>query len=168
MPQSKPRRRKGHGEVMPPLSVFDRIDSLLKEHLKVFPTKAELTEGEIEHWHRDLGRFPIQAIEWAFENWRLNGHFFPVYDDILSQCRAWEPEQKYMPGCSRECQSRHNKGYGEQPFKGIHDITRLNELVRRKIEKEKRTLANPLTDAEIDGLLDELDKMRGGPPEWRV
>jgi hypothetical protein len=171
MPQSSPRKSKSKGETMPPLIASDRIDSLLKEHLNIFPSKGELSPEEIEHWHRDLSPFPIAAIDWAFDNWRRNGRFFPVYGDILDQVVTWEPpasQSKYVPGCDAICKARHRRGYGEAAMYGLHDITRLNELIRRKIESENRTREQLLTDSEIESLYDELDKLRGSKPEWRA
>lgn len=166
MPTLKPRKRKQRGEVMPLLSVSDKIDSLLKEMLTTFPAKREVTVEEIEHWHKDLQPFPIQAIEWAFDCHRRNARFFPVPGEILDLCIEFSPITG-TSDCDAECKRRHGKGYGENRSKGFYDITRLNELVRRKIQAEKRTLAQPLTDTEINGLLDELDKMRGYKPQWR-
>jgi len=165
MPSSKQRKRSAQGELIAPSSVLDVIDNCLKEMCRTFPQK-ELAAEEIENWHRDLGVFPVEAIKWSFENWRRNGRFFPVYGDIIDQCVAWEPV-KQQAECDAECKRRHWAGYGESPFKGMHDVTRLNELVRRKIQAEKRTRDQPFTDVEIDGLLDELDKMRGKAPAWR-
>jgi hypothetical protein len=154
MPQSKPRRRKGHGEVMPPLNVLDRIDALLKEQLTQHPEKGELTDAEIEHWHRDLSPFPIVAIEYAFETHRRNSRYFPQYGDILDICVTWEPEKKYKPGCSRECRARHGKGYNEV------DVKNLYKMVVREVEAQR-----PVNE---ESLLSELDSKRpAGPPEWR-
>jgi hypothetical protein len=144
---------------MPPLTVFERVNELLKEHLAIFPSKTELTEAEIEHWHRDLESYPLAAIEWAFDNWRRNGRFFPVFADIIDLCSAWAPHQQMREkGCSQECQSRHGKGYGD-----------VDMLVFAKLFLAKRgELNRPLTNAELDGVLDEVDKKRGGAPEWRA
>src|SRR5690242_9924077 len=116
---------------------------------RTWPLK-ELTTEEIENWHKDLGVFQKDQIEQAFDNWRRNGRKFPVYGDIIDLCIAYEPPTRPSSLCSIECRERHGKGYGENPTRGLHDMTRLNELVRRKIATEKRTLAKPLTDAEID------------------
>ncbi len=167
MPRSKQRKASGQGEIMTPSRVLDVIDNCLKDMARTYPQKV-LEPEEIEHWHRDLSPFPVKAIEWAFDNWRRNGRFFPVYGDILDQCIAWAPpEQKHTQACDAQCKARHRRGYGEMPFAGMHDITRLNELVRRKISTEKRTREQLFTDSEIEGLYDELDKMRGSSPDWR-
>lgn len=159
MPQSKQRRRAGHGELIPPLSVSDRIDSLLKEHLAIFPSKPELTPEEYEHWHRDLNAFPLEAIEYAFDSWRRNGHFFPVYVDIIEICQSWNPpEQVSTARCSSDCQERHWKGYGWP------DILKLWKLHERK----RAELNRPLEPHEWETLLCEVDKWRGGPPKWRI
>ena len=157
MPQSKQRRRPGRGEVVPPLSVFDRIDSLLKTQLSIFSSKPELTVEEIEHWHSDLSRYPIAAIEYAFEEWRRNGHFFPVYDDILQLCRGWQPDSGNKR-CSRECQSRHGKGYGTAD---VLKLWHMHTTAHAQLGRE-------LTEEEWEGLLGALDHWRGGAPEWRT
>lgn len=167
MPSSKRRKPNARGELIAPSSVLDTVDNCLKDMNRTWPVK-ELTAEEIEHWHQDLSPFPAAGIKWAFDNWRRNGRFFPVYGDILDQCVAWQPPEPVDPtGCNAECKRRHWTGYGESPFKGLHDVTRLNELVRRKIQTEKRTADQSFTDAEINGLLDELDTMRGNAPMWR-
>ena len=165
MSSSKRRKVKGQGELMTPSILLDVIDQGLKIMSQTWPQK-ELTPEEIENWHRDLGVFPKGTIEYAFDNWRRNGRYFPVYGDILDLCVAFQPPE-LQPVCDVACKRRHGRGYGENPARGLHDVIMLNELVRRKIEREKRTAAQPLTDAEIEGLLDELDKMRGRKPQWR-
>jgi len=165
MPRSsQPKRKDSAGGS--PLLKNERIRELLKVQLMTFPNK-ELFEEEIANWERDLDPFPIQAIEWAFDNWRRNGRFFPVYGDIIDQCVSWEPSNKPKGACDAECKRKHNTGYGENPALGLHDITRLYELVCRKIEGEKRTKDQRFSDEEIEGLLVELDKMRGGAPQFR-
>lgn len=168
MPQSKTRRRKGRGEVVPPLNVLERVDSLLKEMLDIFKEKLELTDSEIEHWHHDLGPFSLAAIEYAFECHRRNGRFFPVYGQILDICISYEPQSATPQTlCDSVCKSRHGKGYGENKARGWHDVTLLNEIICRKIQAEKRTVEQPLSDEEIEECLQELDRMRGSAPEWR-
>jgi hypothetical protein len=154
MPQSRQRRSKGHGEVMPPLSVLEHVDSWLKKMLLAFPEKGELSELEIEDWHRDLGVFPQQAIDFAFETHRRNGRFFPRYADILDLCIGWEPEAKYRPGCSRECLGRHGKGYAWNDMYWL--FNRMNQEIKAGRE------------VDSEALLKELDsKRQGGPPAWR-
>jgi hypothetical protein len=159
MPSSKPRKRNARGEVMPPLSVLEHVDNWLKKMLDYHPAKGSLSESEIEDWHRDLSPFPVEAIDYSFEAYRRNGGKFPVPRDILDVCVTWAPEPKYKPGCSRECTARHGKGYSEV------DVKKLWELYTSKIGQ----LPNrPLTDTEVDQLLDELDRWRGKSPAWRV
>src|SRR5216117_2917980 len=94
MPKSRQARQPGRGEVIPPLTVLQRVSALLKEHLSIFPSKPDLTEEEIHHWHQDLNAYPLEAIEYAFDSWRRNGRFFPVYADILELCRTWNPPEQ--------------------------------------------------------------------------
>jgi hypothetical protein len=158
MPSSTHRRRKQQGEVMPLLSVSERIDSLLKEMLNIFPSKGEVTDAEIEHWHKDLQPFPIQGIEWAFDTHRRNGRFFPVYGEILDLCIAWEPSTGQSV-CTAECKRKHGKGYGS------NDIL---WLLQKYNEKRASLPSRPLIDAEVDSLMDDLDKHRGHKPQWRA
>lgn len=154
MPPSTQRKRKARGEPMLPLIVSDRIDSLLKEHLAIFPEKVELLPEEIEHWHRDLSPFPIAAIEYAFDTHRRNARRFPVYGNILDICVTWEKPQEYKPGCSAECLARHGKGYNEV------DIKNLYRMAVREMKADRVV--------DYDALLTELDSKRpDGPPEWR-
>jgi hypothetical protein len=140
---------------MPPLSKLDRIGELLKIQVDTFPPK-ELSLEEIARWEQDLGQFPIQAIEWAMENWRKHGRFFPVPADILDQCIAWEPTTGQSV-CDAACKKKHGQGYGES------DILWLMEMHNRK----RKEINGPLKDVEIEQLLVVLDKHRGKPPAWR-
>lgn len=155
MPSSKARKRKDSEEDSPILK-HARIRECLKIQLQTFPQK-ELFEEEIANWERDLDPFQIVAINEAFDAWRRNGRWFPVYGDIIDLCIAYQPEPAYKPGCSRLCRERHGKGYSEV------DINKLFKLYQTKMPH----LSFPMTDAEIDSLLTELDKLRGGPPDWR-
>jgi hypothetical protein len=117
-----------------------------------------LEQGEIERWVQDLSQFPIAAIEWAFENWRRSGRFFPVPGDILDQCIAWAPSTGTTL-CDAECKKRHGKGYGS------NDIVWL----LAKYNQKRAQLPNrPLTDGEVEALMDDLDKHRGHAPLWRA
>lgn len=155
MPQSKQARRSGRGTISPPLSKPDRIVDLLTIQTETFPQKA-LSSGEIERWKEDLDAYPLAAIEWAFENWRKNGQFFPVPNDILDQCKAWAPGGTHKT-CDAECKSRHGKGYGEA------DMMYLWERYSQKRSEVNRTL----TDNEVEALMLDLDKKRGVVPDFR-
>jgi hypothetical protein len=157
VPKSKQHRRSGTGEVIPPLSVSERILDLLKVQQKTFPPK-ELDQDEIERWVRDLEPFQIAAIEWSFDNWRRNGRFFPVPADILDQCISWNPPELERKGCNAECRRRHHQGYGET------DVIKLWKLA----EAKRMELGRALTDADYDELMTVLDKWRGKPPAWRA
>lgn len=160
MPSSKQRRRKGHGEVTPPLSVQERILELLQIQRQTFPSK-ELDQGEVERWVVDLDRYQIAAIEFAFDQWRRNGRFFPIPADIFELCEAWNPPELERKGCDAACRRRHHQGYNEV------DLKHLNSLVVGKITAEDRTPDQRLTDSEIDELLDQVDARRGSHPMWR-
>ncbi len=155
MPSSTTHRRKGRGEVVPPLSKLSRIGELLQVQVETFPQK-DLTPEEVERWDRDLNNYPMEAIEHAFDTHRRLAMFFPVPAQILELCQSFEPT-KYERHCSSECQSRHGRGYGEL------DMQKLWHLFTDKRKKSDR----PLSEGEFDILLNDLDKLRGNPPAWR-
>jgi hypothetical protein len=140
--------------VLPPLQTSEHVDNWLKKMQDRFP--KELTESEIEDWQRDLGSYPIAAIDFAFDTHRRNARFFPNPVDILELCRAWQPMQgnyKKIPA------SEYGKGYSDADMLWLYHryFAQRNSLPNR-----------PMTDSEIDKLLDELDKHRGRKPAWKV
>jgi hypothetical protein len=156
MLRSTQHKHNAQGELIPPSSKLDAIDACLKDMSRTWPMK-ELTPEEINHWHLDLGVFPLLAINWAFDSWRRNGRFFPVFGDILDLCVAWEPKVSGHAICNVECKRRHYRGYGET------DMIKLWKLYGDKHQNR----LTPLTDAEWEALYDDLDKWRGKAPEWR-
>ena len=157
MPQSKPRRRTGHGEIVPPLSKLDRIGELLQIQLETFPQK-ELTPAEIARWEQDLSGFSLEAIEFAFDTHRQLAMFFPVPFQIIDICKTFVPPKAFAQGCNAECRDRHGKGYGE------NDILYLV----REHAKKRAQVNRKLTTSEWGVIYDSLDKLRGGSPEWRA
>ena len=157
MPKSRQRRRNGHGEIVPPLSKLDRIGELLKIQVETFPQK-ELSAEEIARWEKDLSDYRLEAIEWAFDNWRRNGNWFPVPSDIISLCDSWMPAEQVARGCTKECKERHHKGYGET------DVLKIWNLFNAKRAQVNRELTTP----EWEAIFVEVDKVRGGAPEWRA
>lgn len=158
MPQSRQYRRKGHGEIIPPLSKQELIEDCLKVQLETWPQK-ELSPGEIERWGMDLARYSEEAIKFAFEEHRVLAMFFPVPSQIIDLCKTWVAPAAYRPGCNAECRDRHGRGYGE------NDVLYLWERYASMIE----SLPNRgPTDEEIAGLFDDLDKQRGQCPAWRA
>jgi hypothetical protein len=157
MPPYRPNKRKQRSAAQPLLNVSDAIDSILTEMLAIFKDKAEVTDAEIEHWHRDLQPFPIPTIEWAFDAHRRNGRFFPLYGEILDLCIAYAPTTGQSV-CDAECRKRHGKGYG------ANDILWLLERYNQK----RAELNRPLTEAEMEPLYEALDAHRGHKPQWRA
>jgi hypothetical protein len=158
MPQSKQGRRKGHGEIIPPLSKQELIEDCLKIQLETFPQK-ELSPGEIERWGMDLNRYSEEAIKFAFEEHRQLAIFFPVPGQIIDLCKTWIAPQAYRPGCNSECRDRHGRGYGE------NDVLYLWE----RYQSMRDSLPNrPLNAGEINALYDDLDEKRGQAPAWRA
>ena len=150
MKRSRAKKKSGQGELLRPLIESERILELLRVQAQQF--KYVLEDEETHRWLRDLNKFKIDAVVWAFENWRLNGHFFPVPDDIISQCEAWEPAPA---GPIRY--ANHGEGYSENDILSLwKSFTSLREQLKR-----------PLNDEEISTLLDILDKKRGRSPAWR-
>ncbi len=158
MSQSKIRRRKGHGEIVPPLSKLSRIRELLLVQVETFPQK-ELTTEEVERWGQDLANYAMEAIEYAFDTHRRLAMFFPVPGQIIELCRAYLPESETTTRlCEPECQDRHGRGYGWT------DIMKLWKLYNAKFAELKRKL----TKDEWEALYVELDKARGQVPAWRA
>ena len=158
MQRSKRPRQSGHGEIVPPLSKLDRIGELLRIQVETFPPK-ELNPEEIARWEQDLGGYPLQAIDWAFDNWRRNGRFFPVPGDIIDICETWEVQVNTSNGCSgMDCKARHGKGYGE------NDVLYL----WHEWSKKRTALNRELLPSEVEEVMAQLDKVRGGAPEWRT
>ena len=156
MPKSKTRKRNGRGEVIPPLSKLQRIDELLKIQRDTFPQK-ELTPEEIERWEKDLANYPLEAIEYAFDQHRRLAMFFPVPGQILELCESYSPPADESDKCSSECQSRHGKGYG---WVEIRKLWSLHGEAREKLWR-------PLDELEFSALLNVIDKQRGYTPAWR-
>lgn len=156
MPSSKQRRRKGYGEIVPPLSKLDRIAELLRIQVETFPQK-ELTPEEIARWEQDLSDYPLPAIEYAFDQHRRLAMFFPVPGQILDLCESYELKTEQEERCSRECKSRHGLGYGWV------EMRKLWQLFGEAREK----LGRPLDDLEFSSLLNVIDKQRGYTPAWR-
>lgn len=156
MPRSRPRKSSGKEGTQTLLSKPEKIDNWLKIMVETFPSK-ELSPDEIVRWHQDLGNFPIHVIDWAFDNWRRNGHFFPVPGDILEQCEAWSPAIE-QGRCTVDCRERHGKGLGES------DVIWLWRSFSRKVA----SLSEPrsLTDAEKQELLEGLYQFRGARPDY--
>lgn len=153
MSKSTQRKRKDSSADLPILK-DQLVRDCLKIQLMTFPNK-ELFEEEIANWVRDLSPFPASAIEWAFENWRRNGRFFPVYGDIIDQCIGWEPADKPMrPICDSECKSRHRKGYGWK------DMYAAFEMMCQAVRGKK-----PIDSEAILKVIDS--KRENGAPEWR-
>lgn len=158
MPRSTQPRRKGRGEIIPPLSKQELIEDCLRIQLETFPQK-ELTPAEIARWGLDLNRYSEEAIKFAFEEHRLLAMYFPVPGQIIELCKTWQPPEAYKPGCDSECRDRHGRGYGES------DVL---WLLKRYFAVRGSLPNRGLTDGEINKLYDELDQKRGQAPAWRA
>jgi hypothetical protein len=102
-------------------------------------------------------------LRFAFDNWNRNGRYFPKPKDVLEQVEVYRqtvPKNKYgYPDCDAICKAQHGKGYSGEDILWLWK--RYNDMLA--------TLPNrAMTEAEVDGLLRELDSRRkGGAPEWR-
>jgi hypothetical protein len=188
MPKSRQRKASGSGEVLRPLIEFDKITSILKVHERQW--RHEMDDAEIKRWMQDLQPYKIEAIEWAFESWRLGGRFFPVPHDILSMLETWTPADTIVSSssCNAECRRNHGKGYGENDIRWM-----WNRIVGSTMSThfsngnprgnialaQARALAGDASQTVVvrnqtivetiayDELLEQLDAARSGPPEWR-
>lgn len=114
-----------------------------------------LDSKEVEVWAHILGELPSNAMRYAFENWQRNGRFFPKPKDILDLVDAYKLARTPAGPAHYE---HHGQGYGEG------DLKALWKMVSAKGIDDKRKL----TEADIWGLLGEIDKKRpGGAPEFR-
>jgi hypothetical protein len=131
---------------------FRRWNDALNDTAMLYARVIQAEEFSI--WKKFLESEPPQAVDWAFQDWQRNGRFFPRPHDILELIAAFKVK---IDPPKRERYEHHGEGYGEQDIKLLW-----------RLQKEKRTAVNrPLTDAEIDGLLNELDRRRGASPAWR-
>lgn len=157
MPRSKQASDKRQGVLLRPSNESDRILQLIQEMGSQF--QRELDESDFQRWLRDLARFPMQAIEFAFEKWHENGRFFPQPADIRDLCNAWAPQAKaYMDGCDAICKVRHGNGYGATDIMWIYG----------QYEKQRQALGRALSEAEVEEILVALDKHRKRAPQWRA
>lgn len=161
MPRSSPGRTKTAKGMQPSSQKLDVIDNWLQRMLDKFPEKKTLTEQEIEDWHKDLGHFGIAAIDFSFEHWRTSGLFFPLTGPILDMCISYDPEPEKLvsSNAGKIPPEQYGQGYNE---------TDMHELFKIYVSKMHTLPNRPITDGEINGLLDILDaKRKGGAPAWR-
>jgi len=107
-----------------------------------------LTVEEAQVWKDFLSSYPSSAIEYAFENWQRNGHYFPKPAQILELIRAYHVEHRsdYV-----ERYEHHGEGYNEA------DVIALMKLYR---EKYPVKLTRYLTYEQRQDLIDELDRRK--------
>jgi|SRR5580765_412315 len=164
MPKSSQRKRRVVSEMQPTSQKLDVIDSWLQKMLDRFPAKGNLTTSEIEDWHRDLGAFSLDAIEFAFDKMRM-GLFFPLNKSVLDLCISYDPpEQKSTFKCDPDCKAHHGKGYHWNDFFWM--MTKLRAPCVVGPDGNPRT--ERATEVQIEALLTECDKKRPqGSPEFR-
>jgi len=156
MPKSTRRKSNSNAGMQPTSQKLERIDSHLQKMLDYFPAKGELSPGEIQDWHRDLGDFSLEAIDFAFESHRRNAIFFPLPAQIIDLCISYDPPDPVVntSRCDAICKARHGKGYH------WNDMYWLFEKMKQAYAKGDVP--------DVDALMKELDSKRvGGAPEWR-
>lgn len=104
-----------------------------------------LTVEEAQVWKDFLASYSSAAIEYAFENWQRNGHFFPKPAAILELIRAFHLHNRQAQPTRYE---HHGEGYGEG------DMLVLWKMFMKKYPKP---LNRRLTEGERAQLLKELD-----------
>lgn len=144
-----------------PSSESGKTEKQLKESLlRIVQATATLfnkllSDDALRIW-RDLLNYcsETEATE-AFKKWQYEGTYFPTPAEIL-QLVANERDtiRQKQEGCSRECQSRHGRGYGDIDMRWLFK----KFLAARESDPKVRVLS----------LLDELDAKRGKSPEWRT
>ncbi len=114
-----------------------------------------LTVEEIQVWKGFLETYSASAIEYAFENWQRNGHFFPKPAQILELIRAYHIQHRsdYV-----QHYEHHGEGYGETD---VLILWKMYQAMSAQVGGRK------LTKKEKAALMDELDKKRESVPEWR-
>lgn len=107
-----------------------------------------LTVEEAQVWKDFLASYPSEAIEFAFENWQRNGHFFPKPAAILELIRAYSLQHR---NAERIVYEHHGTGYGES------DVLSLWKIFQ---EKYLKPLTKRLSYEQRADLIDELDRRR--------
>ena len=107
-----------------------------------------LTPEEAQVWKDFLASYPSLAIDWAFENWQRNGHYFPKPAQILELIRAYHVEHKETSPPRYE---HHGEGFGEG------DVLALWKIYQ---EKYPHPPSRRLTYEQRQDLVDEIERRR--------
>jgi hypothetical protein len=107
-----------------------------------------LTVEEAQVWKDFLSSYPSLAIEYAFENWQRNGHYFPKPAQILELIRAYSIEHRSDYVHRYE---HHGEGYSAA------DVILLWKIFH---EKYPDPLTKSLTYEQRQDLIDELDRRK--------
>ena len=172
------------------MPLLKSLDELLTETALLFGRTLTPEEGGI--WKTMMASVSAQARNYAFGNWQRNGHFFPKPKDILDEVAAFKIGAMArftacgLDGCADGWKTVTTEGQDRKVVRcgcwqayresgqspkfahfgqgyGAQDISFLWKLFKNKRDVLKR----PLTDAEINGLLDELDRQRKHSPAWK-
>jgi hypothetical protein len=140
------------GVLLRPLGESEKIeDALLQMSNRL---GRPLSQERIEQFQRDLGSYPVSAIEWTLDSWARNLKVLPALSDLLQLLRTWHVENMPEEKCSDERRYRHGKGYG------TNDVLRLWKM--------RQASGKSWTEADYAAALNQLDRTRqGGAPEWR-
>ena len=106
----------------------------------------ELSEEVVGLWDGLLDGYSVDECSYAFDYHMRNGKFFPKPADILETIRNYRETNALLRKPPRY--ANQGQGYGENEVRALWQIfnERYPELKRR------------LSDEEVDGLLDELDR----------
>ena len=143
---AKHSRNEMQTQLVRPLEESDRIDSALL--LMATRMGKSLTPERIRQWHDDLLNYPIDAIEWAFDNWSRNAARTPALADILELLNTWNVENQPV-GETCQCFAEHDRGYN-----GNDCVWLFQKIVANNGRFQ-------------ESMYDELDKKRGRSPDWR-
>lgn len=139
---TKPKKLLGTGETVNCLS--DTAESALRKAAILF--SKDLSPELLEVWTAFLSKFSNLEIEFAFDKWMVNGHYFPKPVNIQQLVDAYRESQRH--GIPKY--ANHGEGYGENDAKVLWNIVAA-----------KRHSAKALTKADFDDMLDELDQVTG-------
>lgn len=114
----------------------------------IMKTKGLTGKQAYKYMHRAISLAKEQAIT-IDGHWLRNGEYMNVRP-------AKTPTSTV--NCDAECRSRHGRGYHTNDILWLFD-----RYTRKKDSLPER----PMTDGEINTLLDELDRHRGRKPIWR-
>ena len=133
-------------KMQPSLNDLVKKRELLSKAAQLY--SKELTEEVVELWDGLLLDYSVDDCAYAFDYHFRNGRYFPKPADILEAIKNYRDTNALLQAPHRY--PNHGQGYG------LADVQIL-----WKLHAEKRAEVNrPLTDAEKEACLDELDRLK--------